>query len=144
MKIRRAKSSEWNKFYKILNKTPELQVNVKEETYSKNWVKKVITDKKHNLFLVIEENNQIVGFLIAYYLLSVKHLFLIDLYIRPNYRRKGIASSLISECEKIAKKLGLKYSFGNVLVNNKKMQVLMEKFEYNQGGKWYFYGKRLK
>lgn len=144
MKIRKGKISDLKELLKFLNETPELQSSKGEKTYTRAWVKDSLTDKDRNLVLIAEENNKIIGFLIAELWKKKKSSFFADIFVKPEYRKQGIATKLKDKYEKICKKLGLKTIVGLVLVTNKKMYKLMEKRGYKRGNKFYFYEKRLK
>ncbi len=58
-------------------------------------------------------------------------LYMDDLYIVPEFRRMGIARSLLLEVEKLAKKKGLKRIQGRVYTFNSPMQNLMRSLGYD-------------
>ena len=144
MKIRKGKTSDLKELYSILNKAPELAVGGVKETYSKQWIKSVLSKNKTNLVLIMEDKREIIGFLISHYLIDVRQAILNDIYVKPNYRDRGVASKLFNEYKKIIRKLGINLITGLVLINNKKIQKFNKKWGFKRGNKFYFYYKRLK
>ena len=141
--IRRGKIGDLNVLMKFLNDTPELGGGLKEETYSQDYVKACLTDKDRDIVLILEDKGVIVGFLIAELWKNKKYSFLIDLFVKPDYRKMGIARKLIKEHERVCKKLGLKRISGLVLVNNFRMHKFMKKTNFKRGNALYFYEKNI-
>jgi len=145
MKIRRGKASDLERLYHLLNKTPELAVGEKVKiTYDREWVRNVLSKNRTNLVLIVEENKKIIAFLISHYLLDVKQAILNDIYVKPNYRKKGLASKLFNTYQNIIKKLGINLIIALVLTNNRKIQKFNEKYGFKKGNKFYFYYKKIK
>lgn len=59
-----------------------------------------------------------------------KILFLDDAYVLPEFRRRGIATKLIEEAEKLAKEKGIHRLQGRVYSFNKPVQELLKKMGY--------------
>lgn len=57
-------------------------------------------------------------------------LYLDDVYVVPEFRRKGIAKSLIQKAEEIAREKGIKRLQGRVYSYNKPVQKLLESMGY--------------
>jgi ribosomal protein S18 acetylase RimI-like enzyme len=145
MKIRKGKISDLKELFRILISTKELQGgNFEIGDYDKVWVKSVLTKTKENFVLIAEEEKEMVGFIIAHILISVSQVIINDVYVNPAHRNKGIASSLIKEAEKIARKNKIKYFTGFVQTSNKKMQKLKQKLNFGRGESLYYYEKVLK
>ncbi len=90
----------------------------------KDYYKNMIVNKDFYL-LAYKEDNIIKGYL---FLKKINNVFFIDaLYVEKEYRRKGIASSLISEALKIAgdNKVDI-----NVLLANTQAYNLYKKFGF--------------
>lgn len=141
MKIRKATLKDAGEILTILNKAPELQIAEKVETYDKDWIKGVLMHPNENLVIIAEDETKIMGLLIAHYLRSVKQSILNDLYIHKDHRRKGIASQLIREYEKILKKQRIRIQTALILPRNIEMQKFIEKNQYRRGHLFYFYEK---
>lgn len=58
-------------------------------------------------------------------------LYIDDIYVVSKYRRMGIAKTLLTEIESIAKKNGIKRIDGKVYSFNKSMQKLLGKMNYH-------------
>jgi len=144
MKIRKGKISDLKRLMKFLNETPELSAGMAGETYSEEWVRSCLTDKKMNLVLIAEYNREIIGFLMAEMWRGKKYSFTSDIFVKPEYRRQRIATKLKEEHERICKNQGIKKILGLVLATNKKMHKFMEKDHYKRGSAFYLYEKRLK
>jgi ribosomal protein S18 acetylase RimI-like enzyme len=75
-------------------------------------VYKLLAENREAL-IVAEENNKIVGYLLykldASYPFKVKEkwAYISDLYVLPEYRRRGIGNALINQMEEIVKKSGI-------------------------------------
>lgn len=66
--------------------------------------------KPHFIAIVAIDKNQVVGGLVAYVLEKFEQqrseIYIYDLAVKKSFRRKGIATNLIRELQKIGKKLG--------------------------------------
>lgn len=145
MKIRRGKLSDAEEILKALKETPELHGSKDEEiAYTPLFVNGALTHPDRDLVLIAEENKKIIGFLIAELWEHKGYSYLVDIYIRPEFRRQGIASKLFEEYENYCKKHGMNVIVGLVLINNRKMQKWCDKHGIKQENKFYFYEKKLK
>jgi len=142
--IRLANLSDVVEIYEAVNNTPEERDFADGEEYPMCWVKDVIENKDENIVLVYEEDKKLVGFLIAHILASCKDAIMNNLYVKPEYRGKGIATKITKEYETIVRSLGIDFSMSLVHVDNDDMQKLSEKVGYSQGEKCYVYYKWLK
>ena len=138
MKIRKAKKDDLNdlweieiesrrhhkkvnpKKYSLLNKTKIDNKNKKEFF---KWIGKDLKSKK-NLLLVAEDNEKIVGAILGFFGKwfwsdrSPKIAKINDLGVLKKYQKKGIATKLIKEFEKIALQKGVKFIHFSVWVKN--------------------------
>lgn len=144
MKIRRGKLRDAKEILKLLNSTPELQGTEDEQTYTPDFVKGSIKNKDRELVLVAEENKKLIGFLTAELWKHKGYSFFVDLFVKPEFRNKGVASVLYLEYESILKKLKIKTLTALVLVTNKRMQKWCKKHKIVKGNKMYFYEKIIK
>ena len=64
-----------------------------------NTVEQMIREKEYfNCFVAVNENNQIVGYstyFFSYHTWIGKSLYMDDLYVQPEYRKKGIGKRLL-------------------------------------------------
>jgi len=144
MIIRKGKISDLKELLKLLNSTPELQSTAEGQTYPLQFVKGTLTGKDRNLVLIAEENKKLIGFLTAELWKDKKYSYLTDIFVKVEYQKKGVASKLMKEYEKICKKYKMDFIVGSVMVSNKKMQNFVEKLNYKKGHKVYLYEKKLK
>jgi ribosomal protein S18 acetylase RimI-like enzyme len=144
MKIRKGKLNDLEEIYKILNETPELSGSrQKGESYTKKEIKIALKDKNH-LALIADDNNKLAGFLIAEILKKKEMSYLVDIYVKPGYRKMGIASKFINEYEKTCREFKIREILTLVLKSNEKMKLFMEKNKYLEGKECIQFDKRLK
>lgn len=140
-RIRIATTKDAALLYHILNHTSELRGIKHGEEYPMYWVKGAIRDKRNFMVFIMENKSKMSGFLIALITPSVKQGTVVDIYVDPTQRDKGIASALIAHFEQIATKKGLDWLIGFIEKNNKASQHLFKKFKYEKGETLYFYRK---
>ena len=143
MKIRKGRLSDLNEIHKMLNESEELHGTENKEEYPKYRIRETLKDKIESV-LVAEENKKLVGFLIAEVWRKKRYSYISNIFVKPDYRKKGVASELIKNHEDNCKKLGINGIFALVLVNNKKMQSFMKKYNYKKGKEFLYYEKELK
>ena len=136
--IRNGTNSDIPELYEVLNNTLELRGYSEGEAYSHNWLKEVITDNKRNIVLVAQKNKILLGFLIAH-VLAGRDILLNDLYVKPDYRKVGIASMLMKKLENISKRIKSTLTIALTSLKNKKMQNLFEKYNYKKGHTFYYF-----
>jgi len=91
-------------------------------------------------FIAVDENNIIIGialYFYAYYTWVGKSLYLEDLFVKPEYRNKGIGSALLNEIFKLAKTKNCKRLRWQVLKWNKDAIKLYQKMGAVIDGEWY-------
>lgn len=144
MKIRRAKTNDLKWIHKMLNENYEFRNEDKgEEEYPMLWVKGVIESKKGNIVLIMEENEEAIGFLIIHIILGANDAIINNLYIKPEYRRKGFALSLLKEGERIAKVMGCKFVAASINNRNKNSQKFFSISKYRKANQFIVYWKWL-
>ena len=144
MEIRNAKLKDANQILDLLIKTPELQgCGEMDAVYSKEFVIDCIKDKKMNLVLVAEENDKIIGLLIAEIWDKKKYSFFVNFVVLPQYRSKGIGTKLYEKYEAYCKKNDLKTITALIQKDNLNMQKFCDNRGYEKGHELYFYEKDL-
>ena len=116
MKVRKAIPKDFDELYKIGLSTPELKVSATENFMDADEFKGFITDNDC-IFLVAEEGKRIAGFILAhaewvYRPVQNKYACIVYLVVLPEFRHKGIASKLYSECVPKLKMLGATHVYG--------------------------------
>jgi ribosomal protein S18 acetylase RimI-like enzyme len=144
MKIRLGKLKDLEELMNLLNNTPELQGVGEKDSYTSSYVAGTIKSKSRNLVLIAEDKGMIVGFLLAELWKNKKFSFLCDIFVKSEYRKKGVASMLQGEYEKICKKLKIEDMDALVLLENKNMQNWCTKHNFEQGNKFFYYSKKIK
>ena len=143
MRIRKGQLKDFKELIRVLNNTPQLQDYKDGRCYSEEWVKASIRDQPHNLVLVADDNGKIGGFLLAEFWKNKSFAEMVDLYVKQEYRQRGIATLLVNEFEKVCMERKVTSISALVLVTNKRMQNFMKKKEYKKGNRFYFFGKDL-
>ncbi len=97
MKIRNATKIDIHQIYELGKSVHELDFSKKLHFHEKNELKEFISHKNENLFLVAEENKEILGFLFAKILShhSGGWCMLDNIAINKKFRNKGIGTLLL-------------------------------------------------
>jgi ribosomal protein S18 acetylase RimI-like enzyme len=149
MKIRKATNKDlsqiielWKKYEKFeeslvdLDKHPYVKKRKNAEKNMRANFFRVIKSKKAEI-LIAEENKEIVGFILISKSKSDDiHNFdfygeMNYMYIKPEFRGKGIASEFFRQAKKWFKQQGLKYLRLDVNINNKKTRKIYQKWGFN-------------
>ena len=97
---------------------------------------KCFEDPNNSFVLIAEEDGKLVGFQradvkeIPEFFKNNKILYLDDAYVLPEFRRKGIATKLIVDAERIAKDMDIKRIQSRVYTFNKPTQELLKSLGY--------------
>ena len=135
MKIRKARGKDINEFIDLRKKTFRefkfKKIKNEEKNIKKEFSNFLESSKK--LFLVVNEKDKIIGYLIATFLSNVwqKSVYLDDIFVEKGFRRKMIASNLMSELIKNAKQRKIKKIKLGVDVKNKKAILFYKRFGFN-------------
>ncbi len=77
---------------------------------SDEYLERILLDNNYIALVAVDENELVVGGLVAYVLQKIdqehSEIYLYDLAVTENHRRKGIATQLISELKRFAKTYG--------------------------------------
>ncbi len=145
MKIRKGKKSDVKEILKALKENPELRGTKEEEAgYAVDFVDGALTNKDRDLVFVAEEKGKIAGFLMAELWKHKKYSFLLELFVKPEFRKQRVASELFLKYEKYCKRNNMEIINVLVLVKNRKMRKWCKKHGLVKGNKMYFYEKKLK
>jgi len=82
---------------------------------SNEYLESILSDPKCIILVAVDRENQVVGGIIAYELkkiqMEISELYLYDLAVSLDHRRKGIATKLISNLKEVATEIGAKIIF---------------------------------
>ena len=130
--IRWAKKADINKIKKMVD---SFEGDI--DTFTKKYYERII---KEGILLVAEENKKLVGVCFGNYKTKEKWADLLGVVVIPEFRKKGIASSLIKEFESFVKKNKLKTIY---LYADKKEKKLFKKLQYKQGKTYVSFTKKF-
>ena len=120
------------KEYSQLNKS---KIDKKARIEFLKWRQKDLKDK-NKMFLIAEEDNKIMGHIGGHIFKWIwsdnpPKVFNIDtIGVLSKYKKKGIATKLIKELEKMLKKKGVKFTYLGVWGKNKPANKLYKKNNY--------------
>jgi ribosomal protein S18 acetylase RimI-like enzyme len=148
MKIRSASVKDFDELYSIGKSTPELQVSANEKFMDADEFRLAITDTD-DVFLVAEEKGKITGFILAYgkdihrpY--KNKYGCIVYLVVLSEFRRKGIATKLYSECMERLKKMGLTHAYTWASAESKgEIVAFMEKQGFAKGHQYIWMDRKI-
>ncbi|MCK4635240.1 MAG: GNAT family N-acetyltransferase [Candidatus Moranbacteria bacterium] len=118
MKTRKATIKDIDKIICLGSLINEFKVNNKVVNF---WPKKVLADcinSKNNPILVVENNKEIIGFIIANYNPSFKKAIIENIFVTPDNRGEGIGKLLLNDLLDLLKKLNCEYICSLVEISN--------------------------
>lgn len=145
MKIRFANKKDVPLLKNYLIEMWLMHADYEPEYLNRGYIEKSLVEKylapcfiklPKSYILIAEDNSKIIGFLkvditkIEKFFSSFKILYLDDLYILKEYRKKGIAKLLMSEAENMAKEKKLKIMKARIYSFNKPSQNLFSLFSF--------------
>ena len=101
MVVRKAESIDKEEILKLVEGLYNQDSPESVESFRKNFIELI------DYILVFEEENKIVGYIL--YEIHKKSLYIADIYVLEEFRRRKIANKLLEEIEKIKKKLKKDY-----------------------------------
>lgn len=120
----------------------ELWGTEKGKWYSKENLRRMIKEPRHDLFLVAWKGNTRIGMCQAYHLRD--WAFLTGLFVEEPYRRLGIGKMLLNKAVEILRKQGIEDVI--LIVDTKNPQALKFYLDngFDKGYTFYFMAKSLK
>lgn len=114
----------------------------------KEYLKKRIENNEAQVYLAIKDKNIPLGFVLNYYSFSSvslgKTVVLNDLFVKPEYRKKGIAEKLINSSFKLAKEVNaIRVDLGTAR-DNYVAQKLYERIGFMKDEEFYSYSYEIK
>jgi len=143
MKIRQAKKEDIEKIHSIAKKVKEFQVDPNMEGF---WSKKDLekwAKSKKDVFLVAEDNKQIVGFVTFTLHVPTGKVVFENAWVHRDYRKKRLASKLYREGIKQIKKKGGNYLIALVKEDAKSSMVFLKKNNFKKGYKFWWFHKPI-
>lgn len=139
--IRNAQLKDIEFMARIGEQTRELWNSKEGGWYSKSELKKWLLSKGDDLLLVAKAGKKLVGFIVVYNLRT--WAFCTGLFVDPQFRKRGIAKSLLSAVEKRLKKQGI--SSLHLLVEQENFPAIRfyEKSKFRKGFTFVWMEKRL-
>ena len=127
--------------YMIFYKKPS------NESKYKDYLKERIEKNETTIYLALNSENIPLGFVLNYYSFSSvslgKTITLNDLFIKPEYRKKGIAEKLINKTFELAKKSGaIRVDLGTAK-DNFIAQKLYERIGFTKDEEFYAYSYNI-
>ena len=110
---------------------------------STNYIKQRILNKESTIFICYSKSLEAAGFVQLYETFDSlninKKLILYDLYVKENFRTKGIGKKLMNTAKKFAIKKKINIIELSTAITNKKSQSLYESLEYIRDKEYYNY-----
>ena len=130
---------------RLLDKFCEIEAQCfDQEAFTKRQISYLLTDY-NSLALVAKANGEIAGFIISQIEIENNTIYghIITLNVSPAYRRKGIASKMLTETEELLKQKGISECHLEVREDNSDALKLYQKSGYQKMGRLErYYGKK--
>ncbi len=127
----------YRQFYK---KNPDKIISIE-------YIKQRLTNKESTIFFV-EEDNVCIGIVQLYVTFDSlelsKKIILYDLFVRPEYRKKGIGAMLMDASKDFAKNNGITGIELSTAISNGTAQRLYESLGYERDNEFYNYYLSIK
>lgn len=131
--LRKVQKSDWDFILNLRNK------NIFKKYFQNQ---EHITKKAHYEYLTKQKCNQnFFNWIICYKSKDVGYVRILDndisIMIKPDFHGKGIGTDAIKLVEVEAKKLGIKYLIGKMMVSNKKSEKIFANNKFKLKMYWY-------
>jgi ribosomal protein S18 acetylase RimI-like enzyme len=118
------------------------------ESKYKDYLKKRIENNEATIYIALNSENVSLGFVLNYYSFSSvslgKTITLNDLFVKSEYRKKGIAEKLINRTFELAKKVGaIRVDLGTAK-DNYTAQKIYERIGFTKDEEFYAYSYNIK
>lgn len=140
--IREMKISDIDFILKVGKIEKEFKVSEKEGGF---WNKEQLTawiNSKEDVMLVAEERN-IIGFVMATLHKPTGKATFENMWVNPDFRRKGIATKMTKIMIRKLRENGAKYIFGMSKVENENIINFLMKEGFDKGYKFFWMGKKI-
>ena len=131
--IRKLEYRDIDRVYDLGMRVPEFSAKDKEE--HKFWPKETLERfANQGLSFVTEDEGLVVGFLLSAYQPVTQKLTWENMYIEPNYQRRGLAETCFKESWSEAQRAGAIMAEGIVASNNLPPQKMLTRLGFNRAG----------
>lgn len=121
--------------------TPELHIeNEVADYYSYDMLKSFITSP-HDIYLAAKIDGILAGYFLSTVNPYLKEAYLIDMVIKPEFRKKGIATALFEKAFTILKQHDIVWAWCLVDPKNETMMQVLEKKGFMRGKQFQFFYK---
>jgi ribosomal protein S18 acetylase RimI-like enzyme len=135
--IRKLESKDIERIYNLGIAVSEF--SAKDEADHRFWPKDTLERfVDQGLSLVIEDANAVVGFLLAAYQPITQKLTWENMYIDPNYQKRGLAEDCFQRTWEIARKEGAIMAEAIVALDNIPAQRMCERLRFNSAGNYHW------
>ena len=125
----------------LFNSEPDVLLGDGETKYSEDDIESYLNNRLNKSF-VCEVDEDVVGVLLAQFWKN--YVYLHTIVVDAEFREKGVGSILMNAMEKLAKE-EKKYVIELFSeIGNKSMQSFVKKRNYEKGGKFVFYSKKIR
>jgi GNAT superfamily N-acetyltransferase len=109
--IRNARKEDLPRIFALIQELADFEKLSHEfEGKLEDLEKHIFGEKPYLYALVAEEGNQVVGYALYFYnystFLTKPGIYLEDLYVMPNFRKRGLGKSLLLQLGQVAKEIG--------------------------------------
>ena len=115
-----------------LDEVFEIEKNSFSSPWSKESLKKDLTENKHAVYLVALNDNKVVGYAGMWHIVNEGHIT--NVAVCENHRRMGIGGKIVAELINLAKGLEMAGITLEVRINNLAAQRMYTKFGFRPEG----------
>jgi ribosomal protein S18 acetylase RimI-like enzyme len=120
--------------------TPELHVDSEPVYYSKSQLESFL-QSPDDIHIVARIDGKIAGYRLATCNIYLKEAYLIDLVVKPEYRRMGVATKLYKETFRRLTEKDIQWAWCLIKDENVKMKEFAESKGFSRGTQFNFYYK---
>ncbi|MBM7655732.1 ribosomal protein S18-alanine N-acetyltransferase [Neobacillus cucumis] len=111
-------------------------LEVEHASFTTPWSREAFYNEIHNnkfaVYIVLEEDNKIIGYCGTWIVIDEAHVT--NIAILPEYRGKRLGDALLSKLISVAREMGARSMTLEVRVTNHVAQSLYRKFGFQNGG----------
>jgi ribosomal-protein-alanine N-acetyltransferase len=111
-------------------------LEIEHASFTTPWSREAFYNEMHNnkfaVYIVIEENEKIIGYCGAWIVIDEAHIT--NVAIRPGFRGRGMGEALMNKMMSVAREMGARSMTLEVRVTNQIAQNLYRKLGFQNGG----------